>query len=100
MGSHSPTHRYLIVIAGGTRNPLRGAVAKDVTDAILKTRAINGLPATYWTQKEQEVKLDEAYEKWSKHGGVWSAAAPKVSSENILCCGKTTNYWIKKKRLT
>lgn len=41
------------------------------------------MPAVYWSQKEQEEKLAEAYEKWARKGGVWSAAAPKVS--RIFC---------------
>lgn len=72
------------MITSGTRNPFRGEVARDITDAILKTRAGGGAPAVYWSQEEQEEKLAEAYEKWSRKGEVWSAAAPKVSSDDIF----------------
>jgi hypothetical protein len=54
-------------------------VANDITDAILKTRAKSGSISTYWTKEEQEQRLIAVYKKWSHKGGVWSAAAPKVS---------------------
>ena len=73
------SRRYLIVIINGTKNPHRSAVAKDITDAILKTHATDGKPATYWNKGEQESRLEAAYEKWLKHGKVWSVAASNVS---------------------
>jgi hypothetical protein len=54
-------------------------VAKDITDAILKARSGKGVSAMYWKKNEQEINLIAAYEKWLKKGGVWSAAADKVS---------------------
>jgi hypothetical protein len=69
---------------GGTRNPNRGEVAKDIVDAILKTRASKDSnehkPASYWSKELQETFLEEAFQKWAKHGNVWSAAAEKVGS--------------------
>lgn len=70
--------RYVAVILNGARNPHRSEVAKDITDAVLKTRASEGTPATYWSQSEQEIRLEAAYNKWAAHGGVWSAAAREV----------------------
>jgi hypothetical protein len=52
---------------------------KDITDAIMKTRAAGGVPATYWDKEEQARRLTAAYEKWLKNGKVWSAAASNVS---------------------
>lgn len=60
------------------KNPHRAEVAKDITDAILKSRAKKGTSATYWNKEDQARRLTEAYEKWSEKGGVWSAAAFKV----------------------
>lgn len=73
-------HSYLATVLNGTKNPYRSAVGKDIRDAILKTPARNGKHATYWKKDEQELRLQAAYEKWSKKGDVWSAAAPKVST--------------------
>jgi hypothetical protein len=61
------------------KNPHRAAVAKDITDAILKTRATGGAGATYWSQEEQEQCLTAAYDYWLKKGRVWSPAASEVS---------------------
>ena len=71
---------YVVVILNGTKNPYRNTVASDIKNAILKTRAEKGTPATYWSRSEQEKRLEEVYQKWSRHGGVWSAAAAKVSA--------------------
>ena len=76
--THYVQSRYLFVVINGTRNPHRSAVAKDITDAILKTRATETAGATYWSQEEQETQLIAAYDKWLKKGGVWSAAASEV----------------------
>jgi hypothetical protein len=72
-------YRYLIVVINGVKNPHRSAVAKDITDAILKTRAVKGGSAEYWSKDEQILKLANVFEKWSAKGGVWSAAASKAS---------------------
>ena len=77
------TISYVVVVLNGTKNPYRNAVALDIKNAILKTRAEKGTSATYWSQPEQEKRLEEAYQKWSRHGGVWSAAAAKVSIHAI-----------------
>ncbi len=60
------------------KNPYRTQVANDIVDAVLKARAIKGVPAIYHSQPEQEKRLIEAYNKWDEHGGVWTAAAAKV----------------------
>ncbi|KZP11522.1 hypothetical protein FIBSPDRAFT_756586, partial [Athelia psychrophila] len=80
--------RYLIVIIGGTKNPFRSEVAQDITDAILKTRAKKGVSATYWNRAEQERRLIEAYEKWSRKGGVWSAAAVRTHQDQLAHVSK------------
>lgn len=65
----------------GIRNPYRAAVSKDIVDAILKVRANGeGTPSQYWSQGEQETRLQAAFDKWSAKGGVWSAAAASVRS--------------------
>ena len=68
----------MICVLGGTKNPYRAQVAEDISNAIIKTKAHDGIPARYWTQEEQEEKLVNAFEKWATVGGVWSAAAEKV----------------------
>jgi hypothetical protein len=73
------SHRYLIVIIEGTKNPHQSAVTKDITDVILKTCAMDGKPATYWSKGEQKSRLEVAYGKWLKHGKVWSAVASNMS---------------------
>ncbi|KAI0685312.1 hypothetical protein C8T65DRAFT_592488, partial [Cerioporus squamosus] len=75
--------RYLACVLGGTKNPCRSEVAQDITNAILKSRASNGNPATYWSQEEQERRLVLAYEKWVEDGTVWSAAAEKVHADQL-----------------
>lgn len=52
----------------------------DIRDAIIKTPAEKNHPAKYWTQPDQEIKIVTAYDKWLQYGGIWSAAAPKVSN--------------------
>ncbi|KAL6299496.1 hypothetical protein BKA93DRAFT_829872 [Sparassis latifolia] len=75
--------RYMICIINGTKNPHRAAVARDIIDAILKTPANKHNPAVYWDQKEQEVRLIAAYEKWDEIGSVWTAAAVKVHADQL-----------------
>jgi hypothetical protein len=70
--------RYLAAILGGASNPNRGAVARDIVDAILVARAEKDKPAVYRKQTEQEERLQAVYEKWAKVAGVWSAAASKA----------------------
>ena len=60
------------------KNSYRTEVANDIINALLKVKAVNGVPAVYCPQPEQEKHLIEAYNKWNEHGGVWSAAAAKV----------------------
>ncbi|THH15644.1 hypothetical protein EW146_g4880 [Bondarzewia mesenterica] len=75
--------RYLAAVVNGTKNPCRGAVAKDVVDAILKSRAVAGKNAEYQSKDDQELRLQLMYEKWSQHGGVWSAAASSVHADQL-----------------
>lgn len=44
----------------------------------MKHRAEGGKPAVYWPREEQITRLEAAYVKWDKKGGVWTAAAKKV----------------------
>ncbi|KAF8176924.1 hypothetical protein BJ912DRAFT_930520 [Pholiota molesta] len=75
--------RYSTVIFNGTKNPHRAEVLVDIRDAIIKTPAIKNVPATYWTQPEQEANIIKAYDKWLKHGGIWTAASGKVHSDQL-----------------
>ncbi|KAL6307929.1 hypothetical protein BKA93DRAFT_726473, partial [Sparassis latifolia] len=75
--------RYLICIINGTRNALYTAVASDLVNAILKTRADKHNTAVYWGQREQERRLVEGYEKWLDKGGVWTATAVKVHEDQL-----------------
>ncbi len=72
--------RYTVVVLNGKKNPLIEAVAKDVSNALLKTRASGGNLAEYRDKYEAEAMLQMVFEKYSKIGGVWTAAAAKVSS--------------------
>jgi hypothetical protein len=71
------------VVLNGTRNPHRAAIAQDILDAVMQTRASQKpkIPATYWEKDKQEENLIAVFEKWVRKG-VWSAAATKVSSGN------------------
>ena len=75
--------RYLGAIINGTKNPHRKAVVKDIVDALLISCAGGGKPAEYWSQEVQEVRLQATYNKWLQVGGVWSAAATKVSPTSL-----------------
>lgn len=72
------------MVKDGTRNPHRSEVAKDIRDSIMIKPANKDGCAKYWTKEEQAVKLAAAYNKWSKVGTVWSAAAYKVNIFVIL----------------
>ncbi|KAI1789749.1 hypothetical protein LXA43DRAFT_892226 [Ganoderma leucocontextum] len=75
--------RYSICILGGTKNLHRAQVGEDISNALIKSRARNGIPASYWSQEEQEERLVRAYDKWAAVGGVWSAAAEKTHQEQL-----------------
>ncbi len=68
----------MICVLGGTKNPHRCEVARDISNALIKTKAHDGIPARYWSKEEQESRLVEAFDKWAAVSGVWSAAATKV----------------------
>lgn len=71
--------RYLAAVLNGMKNPHRSAIAADVRNSILKSPAQGGKPAAYWSQQEQERRLEETFTKWMRKGQCWSAAAIKVS---------------------
>jgi hypothetical protein len=71
------------VVVNGTKNPHRSAVAKDITDAIIKRRAAKGVSALYWSKEEQESRLTVAFEKWKTVQDVWSAAALSVCGQQV-----------------
>lgn len=64
---------------GGKKNPLRAQVALEIRGALLKKPATMEGPAQYWSKEEQKENLYTVYTKYSKLGGVWSAAAQAVS---------------------
>ncbi|KAG2035694.1 hypothetical protein BDR03DRAFT_1012370 [Suillus americanus] len=80
--------RYIAVMLQSSKSPYRGAVAADITGAILKTHAEKGQPAQYWDRAEQERRLMVAFRKWADKG-VWSAVAQKVHQEQLkhVCKG-------------
>jgi hypothetical protein len=57
---------------------LRGAVANEIVDAILKTRRDSETGVTYRSKDEQEKRLEKMFAKWLEKGTVWSKAAFKV----------------------
>ncbi|KAI1797610.1 hypothetical protein LXA43DRAFT_1126227, partial [Ganoderma leucocontextum] len=75
--------RYMICVLGGTKNPHRREVGEDISNAIIKTKAHQGIPARYWSQEEQEERLVKAFEKWVAVGGVWNAAADKTHRDQL-----------------
>ncbi|KAI0344801.1 hypothetical protein BDW22DRAFT_1326630 [Trametopsis cervina] len=70
--------RYEAVIIGGVHNAYRGAVSRDIVEAILERPAENGKPAIWRNKEEQAARLDATYKKWLAHGNVWSQAAAKA----------------------
>ncbi|PIL36751.1 hypothetical protein GSI_00440 [Ganoderma sinense ZZ0214-1] len=74
--------RYLVCLVGGSKCPVRQAVAIDIVDAILKSRALPNSPAIYWSKEEQVARLEAAFEKWEAKG-VWTAAAAKTHEEQL-----------------
>ncbi|EPQ51434.1 hypothetical protein GLOTRDRAFT_22104, partial [Gloeophyllum trabeum ATCC 11539] len=75
--------RYTACIIGGTKNPLRAVVAQDISAAILKKGATKEAGASYWPKEDQEARITAAFDKWARHGGVWSAAASRVHAEQL-----------------
>ena len=55
-----------------------GTVLADYRDAILSRPAKDGMPAVWRTKAEQEVLIEDVYEKWKANGTVWTDAAAKV----------------------
>ncbi|KAF9523224.1 hypothetical protein CPB83DRAFT_871718 [Crepidotus variabilis] len=76
--------RYGAVILNGTRNPRRGKVLQDIRNAILlqPSKGVKS-PAKYYNKEEQAKRLQSAYNHWLQEGGVWSAAASKVHSDQM-----------------
>ncbi|KAK6971771.1 hypothetical protein R3P38DRAFT_3297859 [Favolaschia claudopus] len=75
--------RYLAAVLNGTQNPRRGAVAADIRNAVLKKSAAKGAPAEYWPKEVQEAKMVDVYNRYSRMGGVWSAAAHAVHAAQL-----------------
>lgn len=71
-------YRYLCTVVGDTKNRFRSQVGQDIREAFLEKPADAEGPAIYWSKEDQERKLKAAYQKWSDHGNVWSAASPAV----------------------
>ncbi|TRM55405.1 hypothetical protein BD626DRAFT_469578 [Schizophyllum amplum] len=71
--------RYLAVIVDGTRNPNRVHVAHDITNALMKTKASDGVPATYFDCADQVMHMENMFAKWDAKGGVWNSSAAKAS---------------------
>ncbi|EGO20419.1 hypothetical protein SERLADRAFT_373814 [Serpula lacrymans var. lacrymans S7.9] len=75
--------RYLAAIVNGMENTHRSAVASNISEAIFKTPSTEGKSAEYRSKYEQEAYLQNMFEKWSRKGGVWSAAATKVHADQL-----------------
>ncbi|TFY51214.1 hypothetical protein EVG20_g11108 [Dentipellis fragilis] len=75
--------RYTICVMNGTKNPFHMAVAQDITNAIIKTRADKYNKTEYRSQEEQERHLQAAYDKYVEKGGVWTAAAEAAHRQQI-----------------
>ncbi|KAK7055962.1 hypothetical protein R3P38DRAFT_3170627 [Favolaschia claudopus] len=74
--------RYAAGILGGTQNPRRAEVLRDIRDSIIKERATKDTFSTYWPHAEQVVRLVAAYDKWAQKG-VWSAAASNIHATQL-----------------
>ncbi len=72
--------RYTVVILNGKKNPYLTSVARDISSALLKSRGSHGVLAEYRNRTEAEAMLQTVYEKYLRIGGVWTAAAAKVSN--------------------
>ncbi|KAF9525245.1 hypothetical protein CPB83DRAFT_870915 [Crepidotus variabilis] len=76
--------RYGAVILNGTRNPRRGKVLQDIRNAIISQPARGAKsPTRYYSKEEQATRLQSTYNHWLKEGGVWSAPASKVHSDQM-----------------
>ncbi|KAA1471880.1 hypothetical protein DENSPDRAFT_859196 [Dentipellis sp. KUC8613] len=75
--------RYTVCIMNGTKNPFHTAVAQDIVNAIIKTRADKYNKTEYRSQEEQERRLEAAYEKYVEKGGVWTAAAEGAHRQQL-----------------
>ncbi|KAF8997455.1 hypothetical protein BDZ89DRAFT_913523, partial [Hymenopellis radicata] len=65
------------------RNEIMNAVGGDISRALLNKRSKNGSGAEYFSKEEQTRNLTSVYNKWAAKGDVWSAAAPKVHSDQL-----------------
>ncbi|KAI0696201.1 hypothetical protein C8T65DRAFT_583603, partial [Cerioporus squamosus] len=75
--------RYLICVVGGMKNPHRSEIARDIVDALLKSTANGNTPAVYRSKEEQEVRLQEIWEKWCARENIWTQAAEKTHEEQM-----------------
>ncbi|KAI1784492.1 hypothetical protein LXA43DRAFT_901509, partial [Ganoderma leucocontextum] len=58
-------------------------VGEDISSALIKSKAHDGIPARYWSKEEQEERLEQAFRKWAAVGGVWSAAASNTHHQQL-----------------
>ncbi|KAJ7079416.1 hypothetical protein B0H15DRAFT_914092 [Mycena belliarum] len=75
--------RYLAVILNGMNNPHRNEVAAAIRNAVLKNSASKGVLTQYWNKDEQKANMISIYERYSRRGGVWSAAAHAVHTAQL-----------------
>ncbi|PSR71595.1 hypothetical protein PHLCEN_2v12525 [Hermanssonia centrifuga] len=75
--------RYTVVVLNGKKNPYLTSVARDISSALLKSRGSHGVLAEYRNRDEAETMLQAVYEKYSRIGGVWTAAAAKVHADQL-----------------
>ncbi|KAI1794159.1 hypothetical protein LXA43DRAFT_884301, partial [Ganoderma leucocontextum] len=75
--------RYMVCILGGSKNAHQREVGEDISSALIKSKAHDGIPARYWSKEEQEERLEQAFIKWATVGGVWSAAAPNTHRQQL-----------------
>lgn len=68
----------MVCVLRGSKNLHRAEVAEDISSAIIKTKAHDGIPTCYWSQQEQEDQLVKAFDKWAAVGSIWSVAVEQV----------------------
>ncbi|KAF9068511.1 hypothetical protein BDP27DRAFT_1421866 [Rhodocollybia butyracea] len=81
---HHVIQRYTGGVLNGTKNPHAGAIASEVSHALLKTHAAdsaNGV-TEYRTKDEQGKLLEEMYQKWAEKG-CWNASAAGIHQEQM-----------------
>lgn len=74
---HNNGTRFEKGVVGGMKNPHRAAILKDIRDCVLKKTADRDSPAIYWSQEEQEARLEAVFKAWDEKG-VWTEDGYKV----------------------